>query len=67
MKTNQQKSNYQTFSEAIDKAKNQTEISRLGKSLDRLYDNGIFTYREFGRLDVKIMERAAKLFCKETP
>jgi len=43
------------------KAANKEDILKIEQSLDRLYSVGIFTTREFSRLDAKIMDRLNQL------
>ena len=48
-------SNYKSFVKRI-KAASKDELSNLDRSLDRLFEVGIFTISEYQRLDQKIME-----------
>jgi uncharacterized protein YqgQ len=53
--------NYTTFTKKIRAANTLSDIERLDTSLTRLYDAGIFTPNEFGRLDLLILVRSIEI------
>lgn len=54
-------SNFQAFAKRIEKANDLDEILKLDLSLDRLYNNGIFTTNQVSRLDLKLCDRKEKI------
>lgn len=50
---------YRSMSARIRRAKTLYDISKIEKSLDRLYNAGILTVADFKRLDTLLMERQA--------
>lgn len=53
------KANYSAFIARIEAADTQGELKSLEASLDRLYNAGVFSVRDFQRLDNKILEKLA--------
>ena len=53
--------NYSSFRKRVDKATNLDDIKKLNKSLDRLWNAGIFTQAEFIKLDHLVMLKQDKL------
>lgn len=51
------KSNYQSALARINKANDEQSLLQLEKSLERLWNNGIFTSNEFSRLDEKLLSK----------
>lgn len=51
------KEEYATFNNRIKEALTAERLQQLGRSLDRLFDAGIFTPSQYQRLDHKIMEK----------
>lgn len=56
--------NVNAFKARIAKAKTDAEFDKLDTSLERLYNNGIFTASELGALDVILMEERVALLEK---
>ena len=50
-------SNYKSFLKRISKVEDLESLKKLDESLDRLWDNGVFTVKEFQKLDFKILEK----------
>lgn len=53
--------NYKSFAARIEKAKSLGELKNLEKSLDRLYNAGVFTVGEYSRLDGLILNKFDKV------
>jgi len=51
------KTNYQSALARINKAKDEESLLQLEKSLERLWNAGIFTASEFSRLDEKLLSK----------
>jgi hypothetical protein len=51
------KTNYQSALARINKANDEESLLQLEKSLERLWNNGIFTANEFSRLDEKLLSK----------
>jgi hypothetical protein len=51
------KNNYQSALERINKANDEESLLHLEKSLERLWNNGIFTANEFSKLDEKLLSK----------
>jgi hypothetical protein len=51
------KTNYQSALERINKANDEESLLHLEKSLERLWNNGIFTANEFSKLDEKLLSK----------
>jgi len=51
------KTNYQSALERINKANDKESLLHLEKSLERLWNNGIFTANEFSKLDEKLLSK----------
>ena len=54
-------SEYRAISARIRCAKTSSDIVRMDKTLDRLYNAGILTPNQFGRLCTLLMERNATI------
>lgn len=52
--------NYASMAKRIRSCKSSDEFARADRSLDRLYNAGIFSVSEYSRLTVLIMEREAR-------
>jgi hypothetical protein len=50
-------SNYQSAVKRIQSTDNLSKLERLGRSLDNLYNLGLFTATEFARLDCLLMDK----------
>ena len=60
-KTMDFKEEYKTFSNKIKAASNdKAKLDKLDKSLDRLYEAGVFTVKQFERLSMMIFDRLVK-------
>ena len=55
------KTNYASMTARINKATTLESIEKLDKSLDRLYNAGIFTVSELQRLDAKLCDKLIAL------
>lgn len=55
------KSNYKTMADRIRKCKTNEELKKCEQSLTNLYNNGIFTENEFGRLDGLVLDQYVKI------
>ena len=53
--------NYKSMTGRINKATTIVDLKDLDKSLDRLFEVGIFSVSEFNRLDDKILQKIFKL------
>ena len=53
--------NYKTMTKRINNAITISDLKRLDKSLDRLFEAGVFSIIEFNRLYDKILKRGFKL------
>ncbi len=53
--------NYATMAARIRKAESKADLARLESSLTRLYNAGVFTPNELGRLDFLLMDTNAKM------
>jgi hypothetical protein len=53
--------NYASMAARIRKAASASDISKLEISLVRLYNAGVFTPNELGRLDSLVMDRYAQI------
>jgi hypothetical protein len=53
--------NYTSFTKRIRAANTLSDIMALDTSLTRLYDAGIFTPKELGRLDLLILQRIIEI------
>jgi ribosomal protein S20 len=53
--------NYVSMSQRIKAATSEEDLAKLEKSLDRLYNAGIFSVNEFSRLDSLILKRYAQI------
>jgi hypothetical protein len=51
------KTNYQSALTRINKANDEESLLQLEKSLERLWNNGIFTANEFSKLDEKLLSK----------
>jgi hypothetical protein len=51
--------NYTAMVERINKAETVEEIRKLERSLDRLYSAGVFTVKEFIKLDEKMVNKSS--------
>jgi len=51
------KTNYQSAFARINKANDEESLLQLEKSLERLWNAGIFTASEFSRLDEKLLSK----------
>jgi len=51
------KTNYQSALARINKANDEESLLQLEKSLERLWNAGIFTASEFSRLDEKLLSK----------
>jgi len=56
--------NVNAFKARIAKAQTDADFDKLDTSLERLYNNGIFTASELGALDVILMEQRVALLEK---
>ena len=56
--------NVNAFKARIAKAQTDADFDKLDTSLERLYNNGIFTASELGALDVILMEARVALLEK---
>ena len=56
--------NVNAFKARIAKAQTASDFDKLDTSLERLYNNGIFTASELGALDVILMEQRVALLEK---
>jgi hypothetical protein len=54
-------SNYAAMARRINKADTSEELDKVDRSLCRIYSAGIFTEKQFARLDIKIVEKRIKL------
>jgi len=52
--------NYASFVQRIAEASAFDDLARLSRSLDRLYDAGVFSLAEFKKLDDKILAKAIR-------
>ena len=50
--------NYTAMAQRISKAETVEEIRKLERSLDRLYNAGVFTVKEFIKLDGKMVDKS---------
>lgn len=51
------KTNYQSALARINKANDEESLLQLEKSLERLWNAGIFTVNEFSKLDEKLLSK----------
>lgn len=49
--------NYQTMAQRINKADTLAALDKVEASLDRIFNNGIFTINEYAKLDAKIVDK----------
>ena len=54
-------SDYQTMAQRIRSSTSSAMLDQCDKSLDRLWNNGIFTTNEFQRLDSLVIDMRIKL------
>jgi ribosomal protein S20 len=50
-------SNYQTMAQRINTADTLEALNKVEASLDRIFNNGIFTVNEYSKLDSKIVDK----------
>jgi len=48
---------YKAALERLNKANTLQELARLERSFERIYNAGFFTVTEYGRLDLKLMNK----------
>ena len=53
--------NYEPMLKRIDKAQTMEQLNKLERSLDRLWDAGFFTLREFVKLDDILIKKRDSL------
>jgi len=53
--------NYKAMAQRINKAETMEEIRKLERSLDRLYNAGVFTVKEFAKLDGKMVDKSTEM------
>lgn len=56
-----QKSNYKAMADRIRACKSYDACQKTGRSLDNLYDAGIFTINQYGRLSMLLLDRKIEL------
>ena len=49
--------NYQAMAQSINKADTLEALDKVETSLDRIFNNGIFTINEYAKLDAKIVDK----------
>lgn len=49
--------NYQTMTQRINKADTLAALDKVEASLDRIFNNGVFTINEYAKLDAKIVDK----------
>jgi len=59
MKTDIEKTNWESSLDRIRRCKTIEEVDKLEKSFQRIYENGVYTIAEFRKLDDLLMVRAA--------
>lgn len=59
------KSTYRHLSNLVGTGKTKEQLLHLEKRVTRLYDNGLISATDLSRLDVKIMEKIARIETQE--
>jgi hypothetical protein len=49
--------NYQAMTQRINRANTMEALAKVETSLDRIFNNGIFTINEYSKLDQKIVDK----------
>jgi len=52
---------YKSALERLNKANTSKELAQLERSLERIYNAGFFTVSEYGRLDLKLIDKQISL------
>ena len=55
------KEEYKSALERLNKANTSKELAQLERSLERIYNAGFFTVSEYGRLDLKLIDKQISL------